>query len=629
VRTVFIIEDDPVVLLVYQAQFEKAGFDVRTATNGEESFYLLLHNSCPDAILLDLMLPKMSGVDVLKTIRAQRKFETIPIFVFTNNNLDDLAKEALEAGANQVFDKSKIVPGDLVDAVREFLAVSFQTVPGLPGEESTRTTVDEARETIAGLCKTLQALSKVEDQEKRLEHLSHLHEMIGELAEQARAIGLDSVSQMSTALEGLLKKLSENPSELSPSNLRTISYGIDFLDVLFKQSSAPDPAVAGPIRVLVVDDDDISRMAILTALERANLDSEGVENPQAALETLANHPFDLIFLDISMPEMSGFEVCQKLRKLPGHGKTPVIFVTSLNDFASRSQSKLIGGSDFIAKPFLFAELTVKALTYSFKHRLLLTPASIDQTSRANLKEGSPENSQSACLGSALSDLSVSPFATKDSNLPPAEESASSRASLDSRAVPPTDAILLTGVIRTRGSADEVKQTSVNSDVANHLLCGRSSKTRGIAESGQPNAIDASEIKGKPVIECEMASSTNFRAMLDREVDAGRELDLRCDELSRMCNGLEKDCDKHQKRAEALQEAVNRLETVLREKASEMEDVRSECQSERAQRKILEAQLAELSLSHASVREELNNRQEVPNDSKATSKSQRSSNEGTR
>jgi CheY-like chemotaxis protein len=218
-----------------------------------------------------------------------------------------------------------------------------------------------------------------------------------ELAEQARSIGLDSVSQMDTALDGLLKKLSENPSELSASNLHNIIWD-RFSDVLFKQSSAPDPAVAGPIRVLVVDDDDISRMAILTALERANLDSEGVENPQAALQTLANHPFDLIFLDISMPEMSGFEVCQKLRKLPAHGKTPVIFVTSLSDFASRSQSKLIGGSDFIAKPFLFAELTVKALTYSFKHRLLVSSASIDQSGAANL-EGEPslENSQVLAL----------------------------------------------------------------------------------------------------------------------------------------------------------------------------------------------------------------------------------------
>ena len=235
-RTVFIIEDDPVVLLVYQAQFEKAGFDVRTATNGEESFYLLLHNSCPDAILLDLMLPKMSGVDVLKTIRAQRKFETIPIFVFTNNH-QDVAKEALEAGANQVFDKSKIVPGDLVDAVRESLAVSFQTPP-LPGEDPTRTTIDEARETIAGLCKTLQALSKMEESgEATRASVAFASDDPGVGGASQR--GLGSVSQMGTALEGLLKKLSENPSELSASNLRTISYGIDFLDVLFKQSSAP------------------------------------------------------------------------------------------------------------------------------------------------------------------------------------------------------------------------------------------------------------------------------------------------------------------------------------------------------------------------------------------------------
>ena len=152
-RTVFIIEDDPVVLHVYKTQLEKAGFHVRTATNGEESFYLLLHKSSPDAILLDLMLPKINGVDVLKTIRAQRKFEKTPIFVFTCNHLSDLAKEALNAGANQVFDKSKVVPADIVDAIRESLTVSFQSPPSpLQPEEPTRAVIDKAPETIASLC---------------------------------------------------------------------------------------------------------------------------------------------------------------------------------------------------------------------------------------------------------------------------------------------------------------------------------------------------------------------------------------------------------------------------------------------------------------------------------------------
>jgi DNA-binding response OmpR family regulator len=67
--------------------------------------------------------------------------------------------------------------------------------------------------------------------------------------------------------------------------------------------------------------------------------------------------------------MSGFELCAKLRSLPHLKKTPVIFVTSLNDFDNRTNSTMAGGNDFIAKPFLFIELTVKALIYVMRARL--------------------------------------------------------------------------------------------------------------------------------------------------------------------------------------------------------------------------------------------------------------------
>jgi CheY-like chemotaxis protein len=388
-RTVFIIEDDPVVLKIYQTHFEKAGFNVRTATTGQESFALLLHHSVPDAILLDLVLPKINGVDVLKTIRAQRKFETIPIFVFTNDSLTPLAKEAFEAGANQVFDKSKIVPEDIVDAVRESLSVSFQSLPPLNGEQPIRALKDRTPEVVAGLCKTLQALSKAESQETRADHLTQLEKKIDELAEQATAQEWGSVFQMSAALKALLKELSGDPAGISASNLRTLSHAIDFLGALSQQNSRPDPVMAGPIRVLVVDDDDISRLAILSALKRANLESESAESAQQALHALENDSFDLIFLDISMPEMTGFEVCKRLRQFPNHQKTPVVFVTTLSDFASRSQSKLMGGSDFIAKPFLFAELGVKALTYSLKHRLLIDSGHTELKPRADQQAAAP------------------------------------------------------------------------------------------------------------------------------------------------------------------------------------------------------------------------------------------------
>ena len=73
--------------------------------------------------------------------------------------------------------------------------------------------------------------------------------------------------------------------------------------------------------------------------------------------------------NVDMPGMNGFELCTKLRTLPAHKKTPVVFVTSLKHFESRASSTMSGGNDFIAKPFLFIELAVKALVYVLRGRL--------------------------------------------------------------------------------------------------------------------------------------------------------------------------------------------------------------------------------------------------------------------
>jgi PleD family two-component response regulator len=76
-----------------------------------------------------------------------------------------------------------------------------------------------------------------------------------------------------------------------------------------------------------------------------------------------------VFLDVDMPGMTGYELCTKLRNLPLHKKTPVVFITILSDFDSRTSSMMAGGNDFIVKPFLFIELTVKALIHVLRGKL--------------------------------------------------------------------------------------------------------------------------------------------------------------------------------------------------------------------------------------------------------------------
>jgi CheY-like chemotaxis protein len=87
------------------------------------------------------------------------------------------------------------------------------------------------------------------------------------------------------------------------------------------------------------------------------------------LELLAQHPFDLVLLDVEMPQMTGFEVCRNLRQLPGYETTPVIYVTSHGDFESRAKSILVGANDLIAKPIFPVELAVKAVGHLIRSKL--------------------------------------------------------------------------------------------------------------------------------------------------------------------------------------------------------------------------------------------------------------------
>ena len=78
--------------------------------------------------------------------------------------------------------------------------------------------------------------------------------------------------------------------------------------------------------------------------------------------------YDLILLDVEMPQMTGFDLCRKLRGIPGYETIPVIYVTAHSHFESRAKSILAGGHDLIAKPVFPIELAVKSVLHILKHR---------------------------------------------------------------------------------------------------------------------------------------------------------------------------------------------------------------------------------------------------------------------
>jgi two-component system sensor histidine kinase BarA len=121
--------------------------------------------------------------------------------------------------------------------------------------------------------------------------------------------------------------------------------------------------------LLAVDDDQTCRQAVSSALRKAFPAPDLAENGTKALELANQHTYDVVFLDVEMPDLDGFAVCSGIHETVKNRNTPVVFVTSHSDFNSRTKSTASGGRDLIAKPFLGLEVTVKALTWLFRSRM--------------------------------------------------------------------------------------------------------------------------------------------------------------------------------------------------------------------------------------------------------------------
>ncbi len=104
-------------------------------------------------------------------------------------------------------------------------------------------------------------------------------------------------------------------------------------------------------KILVVDDDEINIKVLQIQLEAKGYVVLTATSGSDALELVASNPPDLILLDIQMPRMDGFEVCQRIRADQSTEFVPVVMVTALKDTADRIQSIQAGADDFISKPF--------------------------------------------------------------------------------------------------------------------------------------------------------------------------------------------------------------------------------------------------------------------------------------
>lgn len=116
---ILIIEDDEIVAEVYKDKLQAEGYHVEVAYDGE-SGYARLKTFEPDLLLLDMMVPKLAGLDILRKLRGKDALEYFPVIAFSGS--EEMLEDAKGLGATRVLSKSELVPNQIVARITEVVA---------------------------------------------------------------------------------------------------------------------------------------------------------------------------------------------------------------------------------------------------------------------------------------------------------------------------------------------------------------------------------------------------------------------------------------------------------------------------------------------------------------------------
>ena len=408
-KKVLFVEDDAFIARVYSQKLAAEGFELSVAEDGLAAIQRL-REFRPDLVVLDLLMPKLSGVDVLRFIRQQPELKNTRIIVFSNSFLSDLIEQVAAIGVEDALVKASVTPKQLVEIINETLdrppriyltadamaahlaghftpARHVSVSSGSAPTQSVSTDISETPaqnadceppvqkqfldrapalfESVRQICRDFLEAEQSPFEPRKLEALRR---KIGFVAQTLGVVGRHQLAHLASALEAMLFELEDKFSEMTDSQRHTIASTVAFMADQFEAEQPEADAHLAAAKILVVDDDTVTNRATVLALGRANLSAAAVSDPFDALKRLEENSFDLVLMDVNMPGMDGIALCGQMRRMPSHKKTPVIFVTGHSDFKTRARSVLNGGNDLIAKPILPTELCVKALTHLLKER---------------------------------------------------------------------------------------------------------------------------------------------------------------------------------------------------------------------------------------------------------------------
>jgi len=217
-KTVLLLNDDSSAVDLYSRRLAQAGFRTASAFDADQGFEAL-PNQAADLIILDLMLGKPGGFELLKAIRSDSRHKDTPVLLLSNAYLPEMAQKALRAGGNKALPKSQCTSSELISVSRELVGISGRA-PGADnsgaagtGEEPAaadlaeqlkKDLIDRSSAEVAAIRQHCLRYVEVVDSEAGKEHLVKVYQSIRFLSTRAGLAGCAKIAQLTGAIEAML-----------------------------------------------------------------------------------------------------------------------------------------------------------------------------------------------------------------------------------------------------------------------------------------------------------------------------------------------------------------------------------------------------------------------------------------
>ncbi len=309
-RRIIIADDDPFIGEIYRTKLTREGFEIACVRDGEEAI-AKLQSWHPDLLLLDMSMPRVGGVEVLKFIRSDSVLSELPVIVLSNTSSDSVMAEIWDLKPTVYLTKRDSKPKNVMDQILAvFSSSDYRPSREEPSKIRTAESVAGGRFDIDSAKESLKRFAGAAADSDRADLLLDSFKLINTPLKQLKEQDPRStVYQYANAFENLYETLYTKPESINRFSCATLIRATSILNRVLQLAAEGDVFVQTPARALVAVEPDELRDDVCHCIDRPGFSVVATRDSSIALSLIDDNRFDIACFNTAR-----FGAIEKIRK---------------------------------------------------------------------------------------------------------------------------------------------------------------------------------------------------------------------------------------------------------------------------------------------------------------------------